>query len=75
MTTPQLVLSDVNPSFASLAAESLRVLLAGQVPTDRVEEAVERVMSELASLEVHEDVETTSLRHLAEQLAGFRPCL
>lgn len=51
-----LTVTGNNPSFASMAAESLRVALTGRVPADLLEGSVERVLTGLGELEVHPDV-------------------
>ncbi|MEJ7833309.1 MAG: haloacid dehalogenase type II [Nocardioides sp.] len=51
-----LTVTGNNPSFASMAAESLRVALTSRVPTDRLEGSVEHVLAGLSELEVHPDV-------------------
>jgi 2-haloacid dehalogenase len=60
-----LTVAQVNPSFASVGAEGLRVMLA-RMPLNRdIDDAVEHIMDGFSSLAVHPDV-PEGIRALAE---------
>jgi 2-haloacid dehalogenase len=60
-----LTVAQINPSFASLGAEGLRVMLSGMSPHRRIDDAVEHIMGGFAGLQVHPDV-PEGIRALAE---------
>jgi 2-haloacid dehalogenase len=51
-----LTVAQVNPSFASLGAEGLRVMLSGLSLNQNLSDAVEHIMSGFSDVQVHPDV-------------------
>ena len=60
-----LTVGEANPSFASLGAEGLRVMLSGISLNRDVDDAVRHIMDGFSSLQVHPDV-PEGVRALAE---------
>ena len=76
-----LTLGQANPSFASLGAEGLRVVLSGMSLNRGIGDAMEHIMDGFSGLEVHPDVlegvralEELGIRLVTPQSGWAGPC-